>query len=76
MEENFASVASNGDVEIDWELAVLLSMDFDEGDRDDDAMWGKILTAVQRMAFERGYAAGCESTHPRESLLALTMGNA
>ena len=61
---------------IDWDAALLLSMDFDAGDRDEDAAWGKILTSVQRMAFERGYAAGCESKHPSAKLLSLTMGNA
>ena len=76
MEEPFADVSDDGELIIDWDTAILLSMDFDAGYRDDETAWGKILISVQRMAFERGYAAGCESKHPREALLALTMGNA
>ena len=76
MEEPFADVSEDGELIIDWDAAILLSMDFDAGHRDDETSWGKILISVQRMSFERGYAAGCAAKYPRDSLLALTMGNA
>ena len=76
MEEPFADVSEDGELLIDWDAVILLSMDFDAGHRDNETSWGKILISVQRMAFERGYAAGCLSKHPRDGLLAFTMGNA
>jgi hypothetical protein len=76
MRENWADIAEDGHPVIDWEMAVDNAMAFDGGARDYDASLGKLIIAVQRMAFERGFDAGMNAKHPQERLLSMTMGNA
>lgn len=76
MQELWADVTEDGELVIDWERAIENAMAFDQGERDYEAALGKLLIAVQRMSFERGYDAGCCSNDPRSRLLSLTMGNA
>jgi hypothetical protein len=49
---------------------------YDAGDTSFDAQLGKLISMIHRGAFERGFESGCKTTHPKEILLAYTMGNA
>lgn len=73
---NWINVLDDGQPQIDWEQAVRNAMAFDQGERDINASMGKIITSVQRMAFEQGFEAGVNSKHPQGYLLSTTMGNA
>lgn len=76
MTESWIDVSEDGRPIIDWEQAIENAMAFDAGARDQDASLGKLITAVQRMAFERGFEAGINTKSPQEHLLLLTLGNA
>lgn len=76
MQEKWADISEDGHPMIDWEEAVSNAMAFDNGSRDYDSSLGKLVVAIQRMAFERGFEAGMDAKNPIDRLLARTMGNA
>lgn len=76
MSVRWIDVSEDGRPLIDWEQAIDNAMAFDAGDRGQDASLGKLITMVQRMAFERGFEAGINTKSSQEHLLLLTMGNA
>jgi hypothetical protein len=76
MRDSWADIAEDGHPMIDWEQAVEYAIAFDSGSRGYDEALGKLITTVQRIAFERGFEAGMRAKHPEELLLTMTMGNA
>lgn len=72
----WADIDENGDLIIDWNEVFDNSNEFDCGDRTFDSCLGKLISAIQKDAFERGFAAGVDAKHPQAKLLAYTGGNA
>jgi len=63
-------------IDIDWSTVFDYAMSYDAGDKCFDARLAKLIATVQRMSFEKGFAAGCATKHQQESLLAYTAGHA
>lgn len=63
-------------IQIDWSEVFDNASNYDAGDTSFDAQLGKLISMVQRRAFERGYLSGCQSKHPQDVLLSYTGGNA
>ncbi len=76
MPELFADVTEDGELVIDWGKAFDLATDFDAGHRDDEAAWAKILTLIQREAFDQGFRKGYESDREIGAAMMLPAGHA
>lgn len=61
MRDNWLDVTEDGHPSIEWERAADNAIAFDGGARDYDACLGKLITAVQREAFDAGYRKGLEA---------------
>jgi hypothetical protein len=72
----WADVDEDGELIIDWNEVFFNSNEYDIGDRSYDSCMGKLISSIQRDAFERGFAAGVEAKHPQAKILAYTGGNA
>ena len=66
----------DGSLFIDWDEIFFNANQYDFGDKSFDSQLGKIISLVQKEAFEKGFSAGLEQTSPLSKLLVQTGGRA
>lgn len=66
----------DGSLFIDWDEIFFNANQYDFGDTSFDSQLGKIISLVQKEAFEKGFSAGLEQKSPLSKLLVQTGGRA
>jgi hypothetical protein len=72
--QSWADVTDNGDLVLDWNEVIAYSGKFDRGYRTNNAALAKMISIIQREAWERGFHDGVVSQGHERSLF-LTGGN-
>jgi hypothetical protein len=73
--QSWADVTDGGDLVLDWDEVIAYSRKFDRGYRNYNAALAKMISIIQREAWERGYREGVIAQGTERSLF-LTGGNA
>lgn len=76
MLESWIDASEDGFSMIDWDEAVEYGMAFDGGARDYHSSLGKLVTPIQREAFEAGYRKGLEADKELGATLLAPAGHA
>jgi len=73
---DWADITEEGELMIQWEEIAFKAYEFDRGERDYDSALGKLISLIERRAFEEGYKQGMDARGSQSALLAFTGGTA